>query len=500
MRQATQTLTLALFVYLVVAGGRGRATVVPVDLFFRLDPLAALAAMLAGRAWLSGLALAFVTLALTVAVGRAWCGWLCPLGTILDWTALPGARRRAAAIPERWRSARHLMLALVLAGAALGSLALLGLDPLALLTRAAAASLLPALNHAVTAGEAALYRVPALRPAVDGLERLLRGAVLPTQQAAFAQNAALAALLAGIVALNALAGRVWCRYLCPLGALLGLVSKAGLVRPAVSQACSRCARCTAACPVGAIEAEPGYAIAASECTLCLDCLAACPKGAIGLRLGQRPEAAHKYDPTRRQVLGALVAGAAGVALARTGVRSRAAHAHLIRPPGADREGAFLSRCLRCGQCLNVCPTSGLQPALFEAGLEGLWTPRLVPRLGYCDYGCNACGRACPSGAIPALPLDGKRQQVLGLAAVNRNRCLPWAYGVPCIVCEEMCPLPEKAIRLEEMTVTGAGGQPVTVQCPSVREDLCIGCGICEYRCPQEGEAAIRVYRRQRSRL
>ncbi|MBC7224251.1 MAG: 4Fe-4S dicluster domain-containing protein, partial [Anaerolineae bacterium] len=132
-------------------------------------------------------------------------------------------------------------------------------------------------------------------------------------------------------------------------------------------------------------------------------------------------------------------------------------------------------------------------ALAEAGLEGLWTPVLVPRLGYCDYSCHACGQVCPVGAIPPLSLEAKRQQLIGLAYIDTNRCIPWADGRPCIVCEEMCPVPEKAIWLEEVEVQDAAGQVVRVQRPHVHRDLCIGCGICEYKCPVAGEAAIRVY-------
>ncbi|MDI7276474.1 MAG: 4Fe-4S dicluster domain-containing protein, partial [Anaerolineae bacterium] len=197
------------------------------------------------------------------------------------------------------------------------------------------------------------------------------------------------------------------------------------------------------------------------------------------------------------LLGALALGAAGAALLRTGAQARARHALLLRPPGVEDEGAFLATCLRCGECLKVCPTSGLQPTLLEAGLEGIWTPRLVPRLGYCDYGCNACGQVCPSGAIPPLDLESKRAWAMGLAAVDRNRCLPWAYNVPCIVCEEMCPVPDKAISLEEVTVADAQGNAVVLQRPHVRQELCTGCGICEKRCPMEGQAAIRVYRYRR---
>jgi formate hydrogenlyase subunit 6/NADH:ubiquinone oxidoreductase subunit I len=144
--------------------------------------------------------------------------------------------------------------------------------------------------------------------------------------------------------------------------------------------------------------------------------------------------------------------------------------------------------------MKVCPTTALQPSLMEAGLEGLWTPHMVPRLGYCDYGCNACGQICPSGAIPLLELAEKREAKIGTAVIDHNLCLPWAHGIMCIVCEEMCPKPDKAIHLEEAEVVNAQGETVIVQRPYVLEDVCIGCGICENRCPVVGEAAITVRR------
>jgi ferredoxin len=146
--------------------------------------------------------------------------------------------------------------------------------------------------------------------------------------------------------------------------------------------------------------------------------------------------------------------------------------------------------------MKICPTSGLQPALAEAGAEGIWTPVLMPRRGYCEYGCSACGEICPSDAIPTLTLEAKRTQVLGLARIDKDRCLPWAYDTPCIVCEEMCPIPEKAIRLEETIIRDKEGNEIRLQRPRVMRDLCIGCGICEYRCPMGGEAAIRVFHQE----
>jgi ferredoxin len=96
-------------------------------------------------------------------------------------------------------------------------------------------------------------------------------------------------------------------------------------------------------------------------------------------------------------------------------------------------------------------------------------------------------------AIPPLSLEDKRRCVIGTAYIDQNRCIAWADHRDCIVCEEMCPLPEKAIKLEKTEVVKADGAPAIVQLPHVDRDRCIGCGICEYKCPLNGEAAIRVY-------
>jgi ferredoxin len=226
--------------------------------------------------------------------------------------------------------------------------------------------------------------------------------------------------------------------------------------------------------------------------MCLRCLEACPYDAIEFAPHLTPAEWQPYDPSRRQALVAFGAAIAGIALARSGLTALRDHPRLIRPPGA-READLLSKCIRCGQCIRACPTSAIQPSVTEAGLEGLWTPVLVPRLGYCDYSCSACGQVCPVQAIPPLSLEEKRQQVIGHAYIDQNRCIPWADHRDCIVCEEMCPVPDKAIKLETVELVKPDGEMVTVQRPHVMRERCIGCGICEYKCPVNGEAAIRVY-------
>ena len=491
-RQAVQVLVLLLFFYLLLGTRQEGTTALPHDTFFLIDPLAGITTMLAGRHWVPALAVGGATLVLALALGRFWCGWLCPVGTILDWT--PGHRSRGA-VPDvagRWRHAKHVVLATILISAALGSLTLLILDPITLLFRAVGNALLPAFSLAVTTVEGWLYRIELLQPAVEWLDGLVRGWLL-TEQPFFLPGLALLAVFAGVLALNAVRRRFWCRYLCPLGALVGLVSRFTWLRHAVNEArCTSCGQCARSCPMGAIDPAQGFSARATECTLCLDCVPACPVGAISFR-GRRPEGiAVGYEPSRRGFFASLGAVAAGAALMKATSVFRGKDPLLIRPPGA-RERELLSKCIRCGECTRACPTGGLQPSLTTAGLEGLWTPVLVSRIGYCDYSCNSCGQVCPTGAIPRLPLAVKREEVIGVAVIDEDRCLPYAEQKPCIVCEEMCPVPQKAVRLEEESVVNESGETVVLQKPRVIRHLCIGCGICEYQCPPDGESAIRVY-------
>ena len=202
----------------------------------------------------------------------------------------------------------------------------------------------------------------------------------------------------------------------------------------------------------------------------------------------------RIDLGRRKVLGAAVAGVAGGMLMKGNPldRGRTFNPGLIRPPGSAVEYEFLDKCIRCGECMKVCPTNVVQPVMLEAGLEGMWTPVLRPELAYCEYKCNMCTQVCPTEAIRKLTLEEKQKVKIGLAYVDRSRCLPWAYARPCQVCYEQCPLPEKAIRLEDAAVKTARGTGITVKQPYVNAELCIGCGICQNKCPVSDQAAVRV--------
>ncbi|MGQ9598762.1 MAG: 4Fe-4S binding protein [Anaerolineae bacterium] len=499
IRRAVQAVSLLVYLVLFVLANAQRPHRIGPDLFTRLDPLLMGTAMVAGRVWIGGLWLAMAVLFLTLLFGRVWCGWLCPLGTLLEW--LTPQQRKAtkgwrSAPADGWRRIKYLIVFLLFAAALLGNQTLIWLDPITTLHRTMTTAFWPALRYAVVEAERFLYRFPFLWGPLDGFHHRVVYPLFQGVQPYFGLGLVMAFLFVGLVILSQWAERFWCRYLCPLGGLLGLVSKLALLRREVSERCMECAGCAHRCPTGTIDPQRHYRSDPAECIMCLECLIGCRDEALGFRwqlLRWRIAEWRGYDPTRRTILAAAGASAVGVTLLAIEPGATRGSATLIRPPGATLVD-FSSRCIRCGACLRVCPTQGLQPSLWEGGIENLLTPRLVPRLGPCSFACNACGQVCPTGAIPRLSLDKKRRIVMGLARVDRDRCFPWAYGVACIVCEETCPIADKAIHLEDIEVRTAQGEIKHLQAPRVIQERCIGCGQCEYQCPVGGEAAIRVFR------
>jgi MauM/NapG family ferredoxin protein len=493
LRILSQFIFSGLFFYLLLrSGGIAIAHLPHTGLFFYIDPLFLWVNLLAGP-FLPVLLLALVPLLLTLVFGRFFCGWICPLGALNQFFTWLGSRRaRKKVTVERNALRLKYLLLIVLLVASLFASQLLGwLDPIALLTRSASTVVLPGANflaqHALQSGALSQgWAGKAVKPLYD----LNRKFLLTVSQRTFQQAAGIGLIFFSLLLLNLRRRRFFCNSLCPLGALYGLLAKYSLFRLSLNENCIQCGACANHCTY---YGSPYQDYLKSECLLCLNCLNDCPAAAIDVRFplpgaGKRPA----LDLGRRQVLAAAGCGLVAAALPRIGLESKSKAHPFIRPPGALSEKEFLKKCVRCGACMQSCPTNAIQPAVFQSGLEGLWTPVLVPASGYCEYECNRCTQVCPTHALARLTLEEKKQFKIGTAVINRSTCYTYADGYNCAVCEEHCPVPEKAIRFREVEVNNFRGQIKKVRQIYVLPDLCIGCGICESVCPRTDAPAIRV--------
>jgi ferredoxin len=223
-----------------------------------------------------------------------------------------------------------------------------------------------------------------------------------------------------------------------------------------------------------------------ECIECFNCGEKCPPKAksISYRFRWRPY--HTMpDFSRRKFIGAALASFATLGIFGIRMTPKTENARHIRPPGALPESEFLDRCIRCLECVRICQSNGrcLQPEGFEQDILNLWTPIAIMRLGYCEYNCNLCGLVCPTDAILPLPMEIKQKTPIGLAYFDKNLCIPFERHQDCLVCEEHCPTPEKAIKFDIKEAQLPDGTSRLVKYPYVVRELCIGCGICEEKCP-----------------
>jgi len=466
--------------------------------FLLADPLLAINSVANGVIrW--ELLLAIPVLISPLFIGRAFCGYVCPMGFMVELFGPRKERHPGAVSRGILRRVPLFTLVTVFFLILFGSAVFLVFDPLSLFTRTATTLVYPAVDRGLRLAGDALYLAPPLRDGVDSVTGVLTGRLVFANGLTYTLQLVMLATFVGILAVSWWERRLWCRHLCPLGALLGLVGRAAVCGRVVDErACSSCEACTAACPMDAVR-DGGVSTDCSRCQLGLECADACSRGAI--RWGRRPRKQYEFDPSRRALLKASGLAFVGGFFLFTGLGRIQRNVRLIRPPGARMELDFLSTCARCGQCLKVCPTNVIQPAVFDAGIEGFFTPQMDFRRAYCDWNCNECGKVCPTQAIRELSLEQKRLKVIGRAYIDRNTCIPWAENRDCLVCQELCPTPTKAIVFRSEAVeqptgtagTGSGsGQTATVKLPFVVPELCIGCGICEFNCPVANEAAIRV--------
>ena len=430
-----------------------------------------------------------VVLTITVLFGRVYCSTICPLGTLQDVIAFIFRRprkRRSYRHSKAHNVLRYTIFAITVVVLLAGSGILLNLlDPFSIFGRIFSNLVRPVV-------------LAANNVAAMGLEKAGSHLLFRERWAAIAPLSigVSIAMLALIAVFAARYGRLYCNTICPVGALLGLVSRISLFRIRFAKnACNRCKLCERVCKAGCIDIQR-QTIDSSRCVGCYNCLATCPRQALQFEnkwrrsiAGQRPE-----NGRRGFILG-MAAGVAGLTLKANGqstpTQSRPTKipeqvTSPTSPPGSSSIARFKATCTACHLCVSACPSRVIVPSVSAYGFSGIMQPRMNFRSGYCNYECTICTQVCPSGALLPLTVEKKKSIQLGVAKFIKENCIVYTDNTNCGACSEHCPT--KAVNMVPYLTTANKRLVI----PEVNPDICVGCGACEHACPTTPYKAIYV--------
>lgn len=453
---------------IIVAAAIGVAVAVGVPCIFSKMQLVP-AIMACSVVWLA------IWFAVSALFGRLYCSTVCPTGALIDLISKLSKRRRGthfsySAPKNRLRVA--VLLSVIVCAAAGISVAVAVFDPYSAFARMVAAC---------------------RRPAAIGLAGL----------------AGATATLLIIAVISWRRGRLLCNTICPVGTLLGLMSKYSLYHPDINtDLCVNCGRCADKCASECIDLK-SHVIDLSRCTVCFDCMAVCPNDAITFRRGRhrltmtmmqrvvgnagvsainRPDSPLRPIDRRMFLSTGLMSAVAMVTAAKSAISAdgssssphRLLPLNYVLPPGTSSREDFFKRCTACGACISACPTGVIKASSNEFGVRHALTPVMNFDRSFCLVDCVICTEICPTKALNPLTVDEKLTSPIGKARIEPANCILYADSVACSVCVRRCPL--QAISI----IRDNNGKQV----PKVDNELCTGCGVCSYACPSQPYKAI----------
>jgi polyferredoxin len=426
-------------------------------------------------------------LALTFITGRTYCSFLCPLGIGQDLFSRIGGRFkkkfRRFGYKKPFTILRYLLLAMTLAVTMVWGMYMITLlDPYSIFGR---------------------FMTFFARPVILIVNNFLAGILgkfdiytlsnVPVKGFSLIAYSIPAAFFVLVGLLSFTRGRLYCNMICPVGTFLGLISKLSLFRIIFDEsACTRCGRCSMRCKSSCIDFL-NHDIDVSRCVDCFNCITTCQDKALSYGFIRLKKKVHETDENKRKaVIGSLLFLFGLSRIANGQVKSapipkknstvKENKTFPVCPPGGIRIADFNTYCTACSLCITACPNEVLQPAFRQYGIAGLMQPVMDYHKSFCTYNCTMCTEICPTNALHPLILEAKKLTQIGKAKFIKDNCIVKTEKTACGACSESCPT--KAVHM----IPYEGNLVI----PETNDDICIGCGHCEFACPTVPYKAIFV--------
>jgi len=426
-------------------------------------------------------------LILTVITGRTYCSFLCPLGVSQDISGRIGGRIRRKfrryGYKKPFTILRYTILGVVIIVTVFSGVYMLSLlDPYSIFGITVTFFIKPIviiINNFLTwilgkFDNYSLYHVAINR--YELISYLIPVALL---------------LLFGLLSLTK--GRLYCNMICPVGTLLGLISKISLFRIKFDEEkCTKCGRCSIGCKSSCIDFIQ-QKIDVTRCVDCFNCIKICPDKALSYGLVRLKKRSHLPDPGKREFITAAIGLLLGIPRILSGQENQAPVPQKpstvpenrtcpVCPPGAGSLEEFNTECIACSLCITACPNGVLKPAFMQYGITGIMQPVMDYHKSFCTYNCTKCTEICPTYALHPLELAAKKLTQIGKVNFIKDNCIVKTEKTACGACSESCPT--KAVYM----IPYEGNLLI----PETNVNLCIGCGHCEFACPTKPFKAIFV--------